>query len=215
CGVVVCPVAGPACCREVGAAASRAAVDDPVARRHVPPCLLHVVVNGEARALAEGPTGAGLLAGLRPSRQHVAVEANREIVPRAEHAGRRLADGDRLEVVTFVGGGRGRRPSSRPTTETTQEDERAMTDFRDLADEDDTWTRAGRTLRSRLIVGTGKYRDAEQTKACLERSGAEIVTVALRRVDLSAKDNLLSWIDRDRYLLLPNTAGCYTADEAV
>jgi thiazole synthase len=83
------------------------------------------------------------------------------------------------------------------------------------AGREDTWTLAGRTLRSRLIVGTGKYRDGAQTKACLERSGAEIVTVALRRVDLSAKDNLLSWIDRDRYLLLPNTAGCYTADEAV
>ncbi len=79
----------------------------------------------------------------------------------------------------------------------------------------DTWTLAGRTWRSRLIVGTGKYRDAEQTRAALAASGAEIVTVALRRVDLTAKDNLLSWIDRDRYTLLPNTAGCYTADEAV
>jgi len=79
----------------------------------------------------------------------------------------------------------------------------------------DTWTLAGRTLTSRLIVGTGKYRDAEQTRACLAASGAEIVTVALRRVDLSAKDNLLSWIDRDKYLLLPNTAGCYTADDAI
>lgn len=80
---------------------------------------------------------------------------------------------------------------------------------------DDTWTLAGRTLRSRLIVGTGKYKDAEQTKACLDATGAEIVTVALRRVDLSQKDNLLSWIDRDRFVLLPNTAGCYSADEAV
>jgi thiazole synthase len=79
----------------------------------------------------------------------------------------------------------------------------------------DTWTLAGRTLRSRLIVGTGKYRDAEETKACLAASGAEIVTVALRRVDLKQADNLLSWIDRDRYTLLPNTAGCYTSDEAV
>ncbi len=82
-------------------------------------------------------------------------------------------------------------------------------------DTTDTWTLAGRTLHSRLIVGTGKYKDAEETKACLAASGAEIVTVALRRVDLNAKENLLSWIDRDRYLLLPNTAGCYTADEAV
>jgi len=79
----------------------------------------------------------------------------------------------------------------------------------------DSWTLAGRTLRSRLIVGTGKYADGPETKACLEASGAEIVTVALRRVDLQAKDNLLSWIDRSRYILLPNTAGCYTADDAV
>jgi thiazole synthase len=80
---------------------------------------------------------------------------------------------------------------------------------------DDTWILAGRTLRSRLIVGTGKYKDADQTRACVRRSGAEIVTVALRRVDLKAKDNLLQWIDRDAVTLLPNTAGCYTADEAV
>ncbi len=80
---------------------------------------------------------------------------------------------------------------------------------------EDTWTLAGRTLRSRLLVGTGKYKDAQETMAALEASGAEIVTVALRRVDLKAKDNLLSWIDRDKYTLLPNTAGCYSADEAV
>lgn len=80
---------------------------------------------------------------------------------------------------------------------------------------DDSWELAGRRFQSRLIVGTGKYKDAAETKACLAASGAEIVTVALRRVDLKQQDNLLSWIDRDRYLLLPNTAGCYTADEAV
>jgi thiazole synthase len=79
----------------------------------------------------------------------------------------------------------------------------------------DTWTLAGRTFGSRLIVGTGKYKDAAQTVAAIAASGAEIVTVALRRVDLDAKDNLLTWIDRDRYQLQPNTAGCYTADEAV
>jgi thiazole synthase len=80
---------------------------------------------------------------------------------------------------------------------------------------EDSWQLAGRSFRSRLIVGTGKYKDAAETKACLAASGAEIVTVALRRVDLKQQDNLLSWIDRSRYLLLPNTAGCYTADEAV
>ena len=80
---------------------------------------------------------------------------------------------------------------------------------------EDPWPLAGRTLRSRLLVGTGKYKDADETTAALEASGAEIVTVALRRVDLKAEDNLLSWIDRDKYTLLPNTAGCYSADEAV
>ncbi len=74
---------------------------------------------------------------------------------------------------------------------------------------------AGHEFTSRLFVGTGKYKDADETRAALAASGAEVVTVALRRVDLKAKDNLLSWIDRDKYLLLPNTAGCYTADDAV
>ena len=84
-----------------------------------------------------------------------------------------------------------------------------------MSEAHDSWTLAGRTWSSRLIVGTGKYKDAVETQACLAASGAEIVTVALRRVDLKAKDNLLSWIDRERYCLLPNTAGCYTADEAI
>jgi thiazole synthase len=84
-----------------------------------------------------------------------------------------------------------------------------------MSETEDTWTLGGRTWTSRLIVGTGKYKDADETRACLAASGAEIVTVALRRVDLKARDNLLSWIDTSRYCLLPNTAGCYTADDAV
>ncbi len=82
--------------------------------------------------------------------------------------------------------------------------------------EADTWTLDGRTYRSRLIVGTGKYASLDETKLALEASGAEIVTVALRRVDLKAGGpTLLDAIDRKRYVLLPNTAGCYTADEAI
>ncbi|RMG97782.1 MAG: thiazole synthase [Deltaproteobacteria bacterium] len=80
---------------------------------------------------------------------------------------------------------------------------------------EDPWTLAGRTLSSRLIVGTGKYRSKEETIAALDASGAEIVTVALRRVDFDNPENVLAWIDRERYTLLPNTAGCYTAEEAV
>ena len=80
----------------------------------------------------------------------------------------------------------------------------------------DTWTLGERTLSSRILVGTGKYADLDQTRAALDASGAEIVTVALRRVDLSSgKPTVLDAIDRSRYTLLPNTAGCYTADDAV
>jgi thiazole synthase len=80
----------------------------------------------------------------------------------------------------------------------------------------DTWKLADRTLQSRIIVGTGKYASIDETRAALAASGAEIVTVALRRVDLSSKEpTVLDAIDRAKYILLPNTAGCYTADEAI
>src|ERR1700712_3905775 len=75
---------------------------------------------------------------------------------------------------------------------------------------------AGRAFQSRLIVGTGKYKDGPETQAAIEASGAEMVTVAVRRVNLDrSSESLLDYIDPQRYFLLPNTAGCYTADEAV
>jgi thiazole synthase len=81
----------------------------------------------------------------------------------------------------------------------------------------DQWTVAGRTLSSRLIIGTGKYKDFEQTAAAVEASGAEIVTVAVRRVNVSdpAQPKLTDFVDPKRYIYLPNTAGCYTADDAI
>ena len=82
---------------------------------------------------------------------------------------------------------------------------------------DDKFELAGRVFRSRLIVGTGKYRDFAETKAAVEASGAEIVTVAVRRVNITDanKENLLDYIDPKRYQILPNTAGCYTVEDAV
>jgi thiazole synthase len=76
---------------------------------------------------------------------------------------------------------------------------------------------AGREFRSRLIVGTGKYRSFEEMARCHEASGAEMVTVAVRRVNLTdrSRESLLDYIDRSKFFILPNTAGCYTADEAV
>src|SRR5262249_12754319 len=76
---------------------------------------------------------------------------------------------------------------------------------------------AGRTFASRLIIGTGKYPSFEVMKRCHEASGGEIATVAVRRLDFSAKGeaSLMHWIDRSRLTVLPNTAGCYTAEDAI
>ena len=81
----------------------------------------------------------------------------------------------------------------------------------------DTLTIAGREFRSRLFVGTGKYRSFQEMARCHEASGAEVVTVAVRRVNLTdrSKESLLDYIDRSKFFLLPNTAACYTADEAI
>jgi thiazole synthase len=75
---------------------------------------------------------------------------------------------------------------------------------------------AGRAFSSRLIVGTGKYKSGQETARAIAASGAEMVTVAVRRVNLDrSKESLLDFIDPKKYFLLPNTAGCYTADEAI
>jgi thiazole synthase len=75
---------------------------------------------------------------------------------------------------------------------------------------------AGRAFQSRLIVGTGKYKDGPETQAAIEASGAEMVTVAVRRVNLDrSRESLLDFLDPQRYWLLPNTAGCFTAEEAI
>lgn len=82
----------------------------------------------------------------------------------------------------------------------------------------DALTIAGKTYQSRLLIGTGKYKDFAETRSAIETSGAEIVTVAIRRTNIGQnadEPNLLDFISPDKYTILPNTAGCYTADEAV
>ncbi len=151
-----------------------------------------ITLNGESRTTTAADIAA-LVRDLGLAPEKVAVERNGEIAPRSQLDAIALADGDTLEIVHFVGGG-------------------------DHApDADDTWSVAGRTFRSRLIVGTGKYKDFEQNAAALEASGAEIVTVAVRRVNVSNPDQpmLTDFIDPRKVTYLPNTAGCFTADEAV
>jgi thiazole synthase len=155
---------------------------------------LSLTVNGEPRRIAAGATIAQLVESLELNPQKVAVERNGEIAPRSSLAEVVLGDGDVLEIVHFVGGG----------------------DAAAAAGED-TWTVAGRTFRSRLIVGTGKYKDFAQNAAAVEASGAEIVTVAVRRVNVSdpKAPMLTDFIDPKKITYLPNTAGCFTADDAI
>lgn len=82
---------------------------------------------------------------------------------------------------------------------------------------DDALLLGGRTFHSRLIVGTGKYATFSIMRAALEKSGAELVTVAVRRINISdrSRESLLDYIDRERFTLLPNTAGCYNAEDAI
>ncbi len=152
---------------------------------------LTLTVNGEIRRTS-APTIAALVRELDLLPEKVAVEHNGEIAPRSQLAGIALADGDTLEIVHFVGGG--------------QDSGRG-----------DNWTVAGRTFTSRLIVGTGKYKDFEQNAAAVEASGAEIVTVAVRRVNVSdpKAPMLTDFIDPKKITYLPNTAGCFTAEDAI
>ncbi|HEY4266118.1 MAG TPA: sulfur carrier protein ThiS, partial [Micropepsaceae bacterium] len=132
-----------------------------------------------------------LLTHLALDPRKVAVERNLEIVPRSTYAAVDLSEGDRLEIVHFIGGGN-------------------MAAINPAVDK--PFVVAGRTLRSRLIVGTGKYKDYAQNAAALEASGAEMVTVALRRVNVMepGAPKLIDFIDPKKYVYLPNTAGCFT-----
>jgi len=154
-----------------------------------------LTVNGERREFESPLTVKEMLSrlGIEPGR--VAVEVNRSIVRRAEFSDARLSAGDAVEIVSFVGGGGGGGDS----------------------ESDPHGVRVGRhEFRSRLFVGTGKYPSFDVMKRAHEASGAEVVTVAVRRSDLSGKtESFLDHVDRKRYTLLPNTAGCTTADEAV
>ena len=165
---------------------------------------ISIMVNGEHRRVAAGLSIADLASQLGLVPEKVAVERNLEVVPRSTIAQVCLEDGDELEIVHFVGGG-------------DHLQEAAVNGAGASAVDEDRWTVAGRSFRSRLIVGTGKYKDFAQNAAALEASGAEIVTVAVRRVNVSdpKAPMLTDFIDPKKVTYLPNTAGCFTAEDAI
>jgi thiazole synthase len=147
-----------------------------------------VTLNGKPRQVADGVSLLDLLKELDVAPSRVVIEHNRAIRRKEDFAKAVVHAGDELELVYFVGGG---------------------------SNVNDAFVIGGRTLRSRLIHGTGKYASNEVLASCLEAAQPDMITVAVRRLNLEGGRSELDGIDLRRYTLLPNTAGATTADAAV
>jgi thiazole synthase len=145
-----------------------------------------VFVNGEYRELADDATVESVVRELGVDRRGTAVAVNGQVVPRGEWADTDLRDGQEIEVLHAVQGG-----------------------------SPEAFEVAGRSLRSRLILGTGGFRNLETMAAAARESGAEVATVAMRRVDPTSRGSILEVLEQAGLEVLPNTAGCFTAREAV
>jgi thiazole synthase len=149
---------------------------------------VHIRLNGEPEEVPDSLNIRRLIEHFGLPSDRVAVERNRSVVPRSAWDTEPVEGDDQIEVVHFVGGG---------------ESEPGL-------------VIAGRRFASRLIVGTGKYPSNEVMAEAHRRSEADMVTVAVRRVDLNSREeSLLAWIDTARVMILPNTAACYTVEDAV
>ena len=159
---------------------------------------MSVVINGENREITSPITVTVLLRDLGLAARKIALEHNLEIVPRSAYDKTLVSDGDRLEIVHFIGGGD------------------ALSD-QDGDSDDDSWTVAGRKMTSRLIIGTGKYESYDQNRRAAEAAGAQMVTVAVRRVNLTdpGQEMLVDHVDPKKYIYLPYTAGCFSGEDAV
>jgi thiazole synthase len=148
---------------------------------------MEILLNGESTTIEPAASLADVvaMAGADPERRGVAAALDGEVVPRSEWQATPLAEGATVEVVAAIQGGSGE------------------------------WELGGRHWGSRLIAGSGGFRSLEQMKSALAASGTEIVTVALRRLDPAARGSVMDVISDLGLFVLPNTAGCYTARDAV
>ena len=148
-----------------------------------------IYVNGKECEIAENSTVLDVVTQLALQGKKIAIELNQEILPFQCFESQALQANDKLEIVYVIGGG-----------------------------QTDVFIITGKSYQYRLLVGTGKYKDLDETRLAIEASGAEIVTVAIRRTNIGQnvnEANLLDVISPDKYTILPNTAGCYTAEDAV
>src|SRR3954453_21987904 len=152
---------------------------------------MRIELNGQMQELPEGATldTAVRASGAEGGGRGVAVALDGEVVPRGEWERTPLREGQAVEVLAAIQGG--------------------------APDAEETWELGGRQWSSRLIAGTGGFRSLAQMEEAVEAAGTEIVTVALSRVDPAAEGSVLDVVDRLGLFVLPNTAGCYTARDAV
>ena len=152
-----------------------------------------VRINGETKLIERSQTIEFLLKQLNLSKNNIAIEVNREIVSRSNYTNHIIMDKDKIEIVNFIGGGS------------------------NMADNKDLLKIAGKSYNSRLIIGSGKFKSFEENLKAIHSSGAEIITVAIRRTNLSNPEEAIitDIINPKIYTYLPNTAGCYTAEESI
>lgn len=169
---------------------------------------------------------------IKPER--VAVEVNVKVLKRADFERHSLHEGDVVEIVYFVGGGEAEGKDESETRRIGEQKIDFHSFFHRLADSpilsippwlikdnggfmEEKFVIKGIEFKSRLWIGTGKYKDFAETVKAVEASGADVVTVSVRRVNITDRksENLLDYIDPKKYKILPNTAGCYTVDDAL
>jgi len=153
----------------------------------------NITVNAEPRSFPDPLTVADLIRTLGKDPSKLAVEVNRDVVPRARHGEHALKPGDAVEIVTLVGGGSATPPADKPLKVGTF------------------------TFTSRLFTGTGKYASHDLMSTCMVASGCEVTTVAVRRERLFDAEgkSLLDHLDLKKLTILPNTAGCFSAEDAI
>jgi len=152
---------------------------------------IFIYINGKKKLIKAKNLDA-LLDSLNINKDNIAIEINRNIISRNKYKKYLLKNNDKIEIVNFIGGGN------------------------ESIENNDDLELAGKKFKSRLIIGSGKFKNFEENLLALEASSAEIITVAVRRVNISKPDSdrITDMIDPKKYTYLPNTAGCYNAEEA-
>ena len=154
---------------------------------------INIHINGEIRLIDNSQSIESFLKILNLNKNNIAIEVNREIVNKSNYKTHIIMDNDRIEIVNFIGGGN------------------------NISNNKDFLEIAGKKYQSRLIIGSGKFKNFEENLKAIDSSSAEIITVAIRRTNISNPNEprITDIINPKKYTYLPNTAGCYNAEEAI